>query len=253
MLRFIGEVISNDLAVGDLTDAAPGQAVTFDLALDTEAGMEAPWGPVTMIYPIVIADSELRVVAGENSIALTPPGSETGHTLLITSGVTPDGSDTDVFDLPRIFVEEDLYSMRLFALDAESNSFSSADPEFLPSSSDAATFEDSADDVMIWRVDGHSDDPRVRPGTMHIRLLDYQTPIACAGDIADDFGSIGNTDGTVTFGDFLALLSLVGPCPGGVPGCLGDLADSFGNPNPDGVVDFGDFLFMLSQANAICL
>jgi len=38
-------------------------------------------------------------------------------------------------------------------------------------------------------------------------------PPACVGDIADDFGTLGNDDGMVSFGDFLALLSLVGPCP----------------------------------------
>jgi hypothetical protein len=32
------------------------------------------------------------------------------------------------------------------------------------------------------------------------------------GDIADDFGTIGG-DGLVSFGDFLALLGLIGPCP----------------------------------------
>ena len=35
---------------------------------------------------------------------------------------------------------------------------------------------------------------------------------ACPGDIADDFGVLG-ADGMVSFGDFLALLGLVGPCP----------------------------------------
>ena len=34
----------------------------------------------------------------------------------------------------------------------------------------------------------------------------------CPGDIADVFGSIG-ADGEVEFGDFLALLGLIGPCP----------------------------------------
>ncbi len=37
-------------------------------------------------------------------------------------------------------------------------------------------------------------------------------PPPCVGDIADDFGSLG-ADGMVSFGDFLALLGLVGPCP----------------------------------------
>ena len=35
---------------------------------------------------------------------------------------------------------------------------------------------------------------------------------ACTGDIADDFGTVG-ADGMVSFGDFLALLGLIGPCP----------------------------------------
>ena len=38
-------------------------------------------------------------------------------------------------------------------------------------------------------------------------------PVAsCPGDIADDFGTLV-TDGQVSFGDFLALLGLIGPCP----------------------------------------
>ena len=68
--------------------------------------------------------------------------------------------------------------------------------------------------------------------------------LTCAGDIADDFGSIG-ADGQVTFGDFLALLGLIGPCPGGVAGCIGDLADDFGTLSGDGQVSFGDFLALL--------
>jgi hypothetical protein len=39
---------------------------------------------------------------------------------------------------------------------------------------------------------------------------DGGTP-GCTGDIADDFGTIGG-DGQVSFGDFLALLGLIGPC-----------------------------------------
>jgi hypothetical protein len=38
-------------------------------------------------------------------------------------------------------------------------------------------------------------------------------PNACPGDIADDFGTLNGGDGMVSFGDFLALLGLVGPCP----------------------------------------
>jgi endoglucanase len=34
----------------------------------------------------------------------------------------------------------------------------------------------------------------------------------CLGDIADEFGTLGG-DGQVSFGDFLALLGLIGPCP----------------------------------------
>jgi len=56
----------------------------------------------------------------------------------------------------------------------------------------------------------------------------------------------------VSFGDFLALLGLVGPCPGGPPpplGCDGDIADDFGTLPPlggsDGMVSFGDFLALL--------
>ncbi len=37
-------------------------------------------------------------------------------------------------------------------------------------------------------------------------------PDECEGDIADDFGTPGG-DGMVSFGDFLRLLSLIGPCP----------------------------------------
>ncbi len=74
----------------------------------------------------------------------------------------------------------------------------------------------------------------------------------CLGDIADDFGSLpplGGPDGMVSFGDFLALLGLIGPCPGAQPGCLGDIADDFGSlpplGGPDGMVSFGDFLALL--------
>ena len=66
----------------------------------------------------------------------------------------------------------------------------------------------------------------------------------CPGDIADAFGTLG-ADGTVDFGDFLALLGLIGPCPGMLAGCTGDIADSFGTLGGDGTVDFGDFLALL--------
>lgn len=68
---------------------------------------------------------------------------------------------------------------------------------------------------------------------------------SCPGDIADDFGILGS-DGMVSFGDFLALLALIGPCPGGLVGCDGDFADRFGSVGADGFVDFGDFLALLS-------
>jgi len=69
----------------------------------------------------------------------------------------------------------------------------------------------------------------------------------CSGDIADDFGTLGVTDGQVSFGDFLALLGLVGPCADGQAGCPGDIADDFGILNPDGMISFGDFLAMLGR------
>ncbi len=86
-------------------------------------------------------------------------------------------------------------------------------------------------------------EPFERYGVDQITLL---RPDTCPGDIADDMGNpLG--DGSVTFGDFLALLGLVGPCPGGVFGCPGDLADDFGTINGgDGMVSFGDFLALLS-------
>ena len=71
---------------------------------------------------------------------------------------------------------------------------------------------------------------------------------SCTGDFADDFGTLG-ADGQVSFGDFLALLGLIGPCPGSTPGCVGDIADDFGSlpplGSPDGQVSFGDFLALL--------
>lgn len=67
----------------------------------------------------------------------------------------------------------------------------------------------------------------------------------CSGDIADDFGTTGITDGQVSFGDFLALLGFIGPCAGGQVACPGDIADDFGTLNPDGMISFGDFLAML--------
>ena len=76
------------------------------------------------------------------------------------------------------------------------------------------------------------------------------TPTRCLGDIANDFGftrtNCGGPDGIVSFGDFLAMLGLIGPCPGGTPGCIGDIADDFGTlGNEDAQVSFGDFLALL--------
>ncbi len=71
-------------------------------------------------------------------------------------------------------------------------------------------------------------------------------------DIADDFGTLGG-DGIVSFGDFLALLGLIGPCPGGTPSCTGDIADDFGTLGPDGQVSFGDFLALLGFVGFTCL
>ncbi len=251
VIRFIGVVVSNDLAVGDLAAANIGEPVEFDFGSDVASSFAAPWGSATMFYPVALADTALRVTAGGTEYSFAPPVSQQGESLIITSGLTPGAADKDAFDMPRLVMFEGVYSMRLLASDAESTSFSSAQTSLLPASSDAGTFEDSIDDIMIWRIDGASDDPRVRPGTMHIRLLAYQLPIECTGDIADDFGSPG-ADGMISFGDFLALLGLIGPCPGGTPGCTGDIADDFGAPGGDGMVSFGDFLFLLSQVSAIC-
>jgi hypothetical protein len=74
----------------------------------------------------------------------------------------------------------------------------------------------------------------------------YRTIPPCPGDIANDFGTAGNRDRQISFGDFLALLGLIGPCDGGVPGCTGDIADDFGTlGQEDGQVSFGDFLALL--------
>ncbi len=78
------------------------------------------------------------------------------------------------------------------------------------------------------------------------RVMDVLQFASCPGDIADDFGS-GGADGQVSFGDFLALLSLIGPCDAGGIACRGDIADDFGTPGPDGQVSFGDFLAKLGR------
>lgn len=51
----------------------------------------------------------------------------------------------------------------------------------------------------------------------NIILRPLGDPAVCLGDIADDFGFTvnegGGPDGQVDFGDFVALLGLIGPCP----------------------------------------
>ncbi len=78
-----------------------------------------------------------------------------------------------------------------------------------------------------------------------VTSLSCEDPATCPGDVADDFGSAG-ADGQVTFGDFLFALTVLGPCPGGTPGCTFDIADDFGSAGGDGQVSFGDFLFALT-------
>ncbi len=87
-------------------------------------------------------------------------------------------------------------------------------------------------------------DPISENTVVVFRLDGLDAPGPCLGDIADDFGSPG-ADGMISFGDFLALLGLIGPCPGGQPSCLGDIADDFGSLGADGMVSFGDFLALL--------
>ena len=80
---------------------------------------------------------------------------------------------------------------------------------------------------------------------VRIEAIACDQPVACPFDIADDFGFAG-ADGQVSFGDFLFALTILGPCPGGTPGCDGDIADDFGFAGGDGQVSFGDFLFALT-------
>ena len=75
----------------------------------------------------------------------------------------------------------------------------------------------------------------------------FEPLLPCTPDLADDFGNTLVRDRQVTFGDFLALLGYIGPCPGGTVGCDGDIADDFGFPGSDGNVTFGDFLYLLGQ------
>ncbi len=102
-------------------------------------------------------------------------------------------------------------------------------------------------ELEIRLINLNENDPTVGSPGIEVDFDDVQLEalvIACAGDIADDFGTLGG-DGMVSFGDFLALLGLIGACPGGVPGCVGDIADDFGSLGADGMVSFGDFLALL--------
>ncbi len=84
------------------------------------------------------------------------------------------------------------------------------------------------------------------PALFELEILTTQFGL-CPGDIADDLGNLGG-DAMVSFGDFLAMLGLIGPCPGPTPvppGCVGDIADDFGNIGGDAMVSFGDFLALL--------
>ncbi len=102
--------------------------------------------------------------------------------------------------------------------------------------------------VGLW-VDPTSDPsfPNILSATQDVAVLTIEADMgaACPGDVADDFGSPG-ADGQVSFGDFLFALGILGPCPGGTPGCDFDIADDFGSEGGDGQVSFGDFLFALT-------
>lgn len=112
-------------------------------------------------------------------------------------------------------------------------------------------------DISIVGSGTQTQDGVTLDGTATIRIVargDVPVVVVCLGDIADDFGFTaadgGGPDGVVDFGDFVALLGLIGPCDGGTPGCIGDIADDFGftaldGGGPDGVVDFGDFVALL--------
>jgi len=115
---------------------------------------------------------------------------------------------------------------------------------------DAGSMLDNAATATIrFHLDGAIDDDNDRGNNRfdNIQLIGtLGMGVECVGDIADDFGSLGG-DGMVSFGDFLALLGLVGPCGGGTinPDCIGDIANDFGTLGGDGMVSFGDFLALL--------
>ncbi len=116
---------------------------------------------------------------------------------------------------------------------------------------DAGSMLDNAPNAIIrFTIDGAIDDDNDRGNNRfdNIQLIGTEgMGSACIGDIADDFGNLGE-DGMVSFGDFLALLGLLGPCGPATfnPDCIGDIADDFGNLGAaDGAVSFGDFLALL--------
>jgi hypothetical protein len=110
-----------------------------------------------------------------------------------------------------------------------------------------AALDNAANAIIRFTIDGTtSTNGNNRFDNIVLRgdVFDGTGPV-CVGDIADDFGTLGVPDDQVTFGDFLALLGLIGPCPG-APGCVGDIADDFGTLGSiDGQVSFGDFLALL--------
>lgn len=112
-------------------------------------------------------------------------------------------------------------------------------------STDAPGVTDSDTIYLLFGPDGANAVEKLHHASLYIEeYLGTTLAVPCPGDLADDFGTMG-ADGQVSFGDFLALLGLVGPCPGMTPGCDGDIADDFGSMGADGQVSFGDFLALL--------
>ncbi len=114
-------------------------------------------------------------------------------------------------------------------------------------STDAPGVADSDTVYLLLSPDGANGMEKRHHASLYLENF-LGTPIAepCIGDIADDIGTLGSPDGEVSFGDFLAMLTLLGPCHHG-HGCTGDIADDFGVLGMgDGQVSFGDFLAMLS-------
>jgi hypothetical protein len=247
-----GEVTATNLNQGPLAALPSGSSFDFRIALMVDQGVVSPWGPVTIFYPVVLERTDLLIRNGEQVVRLTPAPSESGHSLMVTSGTTPDNLTTDQIELPRLALGDGTISVRLRAVDANAASLYSADLRDLRSISSASTFYDQPGDGVTLRLDAASDDPLARPARMLIRFDAYAAPVVCVTDIANDFGELG-PDGAVTFGDFLALLSRIGTCPVDESLCIGDFADDFGNPGNDGQVSFGDVLFMLGETAQVCL